>query len=80
MFFMSQCIVKASFCFAGWVPRLQSDFFSEFSDAISGQKAVTLDLTGAMVCISKIGHEPKFVDGVDTCCSVKLCSKKPFLV
>lgn len=47
MFFMSQCIVKASFCFAGWVPRLQSDFFSEFSDAISGQMAVTLDLTGA---------------------------------
>lgn len=54
MFFMSQCIVKTSFCFAGWVPRLQLDFFSEFSDAISGQMAVTLDLTGAKWYASQI--------------------------
>lgn len=81
MFFMSQYKVKASFCFAGSAPRLQPDFFSEFSDTVSGQTAVPVDLSGGKLYVSqKICHKPEFVGCVDTHCSAILCLKKPFLV
>lgn len=76
MFFRSHYIVKASFCLAGSLPRLQADIFSEFSDIISGQTAVTVDLCGAQLYTSQKYVRNLFVDCVDARCSTILCLQK----
>lgn len=69
---MSQYPVKASFCSAGLAPRLQSDICREFSDAVSGQAAATVDLSGTKLYMSLKCHKLEFVDCLDTCCSALL--------
>lgn len=77
MFFMSQCIVKASLTGTKAAIGYLQGFFRH---CFRSNGCYSRLVWSKIMCISKICHKPEFVDCVDTRCSAILCLKKPFLV